>query len=597
MAFVTQRKPAVALGLMALFLGSAISASAVEPVRLSGSIGGKVQSATGVGQMGATVILYNRYDRAVEQVMTNVDGGFVFNSLMPDLYSIRVSLSSFIPAFKRNISVKPGFHSMLTINMASMLSSIELISTGPAKGSLMSEDWMWVLRSSQATRPVLRYSDLTKEPQTRPGGSVFSETKGLLRVSAGDATSFTNSNQADLGTAFAVATSFLGTNQLEVTGNFGVSAQTGLPVAGFRSKYVRGGGRTPELTIGMHQIYLPARGGFGTRMDGAPAMRAVSATILDELMLGDRIRFEYGTSAESVSLLNRMNILSPFGRLSFDLGSGGTLRMAYSAGSAATDLAARLNSGGSKEDGTTLNRNLTALATVPRISLRDGQMRAQRTQNIEIGYSKVTRSRTYTAGAYRENVRDGSLMLAGSGTLYDGDVLPDLSSRSSIFNVGNFDRWGYLVSVSQSLAERFELGLAYGRGGTLSADNVELRSSQASDLRGMVRVRNRNWATARASATLPGTGTRVTGSYGWADFRSLMPAHLFLTQSFSQEPGVNISIRQPLPSFGGPGRFEATAELRNLLEHGYMPVTTADRRMMLLTNAPKAVRGGLSFIF
>jgi hypothetical protein len=596
MAFVTQRKPAVALGFVALFLGSAISAFAVEPVRLSGSIGGKVQNVAGVSQMGATVVLYNRYDRAVEQVLTNADGGFVFNSLMPDLYSIRVSLSAFIPAFRRNISVKPGFHSMLTINMASMLSSIELISTAPVKGSLMSEDWKWVLRSSQATRPVLRHNDITKEPETRRSGNVFSETKGLLRVSAGDATSFTNSNQADLGTAFAVATSFLGTNQLELTGNFGVSAQTGLPVAGFRSKYVRGGGRTPELTVGMHQIYLPARGGFGTRMDGAPAMRAVSATILDELMLGDRVRFEYGTSAESVSLLNRMNILSPFGRLSYDMGSGGTLRLAYSSGSSPTDLAARLNISGSREDGT-LNRNLTALATVPRISLRDGQMRAQRTQNVELGYIKVVKSRVYTAGVYRENVRDGSLMLAGSGVMYDGDVLPDLSSRSSIFNVGNFDRWGYLVSVSQSLWESFEVGLGYGRGGTLSADNVELRSSQAADLRGILRVRNRNWATGRASATLPGTGTRVTGSYGWADFRSLMPAHLFLTQSFAQEPGVNITIRQPLPSFGGPGRFEATAELRNLLEQGYLPVTTSDRRTMLLTNAPKAVRGGLSFIF
>lgn len=547
--------------------------------------------------MGATVVLYNRYDRAVEQALTNADGTFVFTSLMPDLYSLRVSLSSFIPAFKRNISVKPGFHSVLTINMASMLSSIELISTAPAKGSLMTEDWKWVLRSSQATRPVLRHSDVTKDPiEPRRSANVFSETRGLLKVSAGDATSFTNSNQADLGTAFAVATSFLGTNQLEVSGNFGVSAQTGLPVAGFRSKYVRGGGRTPELTIGMHQIYLPVRGGFGSRVDGAPAMRAVSVTMLDEFALADRVRLEYGMTAESVSLLNRLNMLSPFARLTYDLGNKGTLRVAYSSGSEPMDLAARLNDGVAREDGA-LNRNLTALATVPRISLRDGRTRAQRTENAEVGYTMVSGSRRYTAGVYREHVRDGSLMLAGSGTLYDGDVLPDLTSRSSIFNIGNFDRWGYLASVSQSLGERVELALSYGRGGTLSADNVELRSARAEELRGLVRVRNRNWATARASATLPGTGTRVGGSYGWADFRSLMPSHTFLTHSFVQEPGVNITIRQPLPSFGGPGRFEATAELRNLLEQGYLPIATSDRGTMVLTNAPRAVRGGLSFIF
>ena len=77
-----------------------------------------------------------------------------------------------------------------------------------------------------------------------------------------------------------------------------------------------------------------------------------------------------------------------------------------------------------------------------------------------------------------------------------------------------------------------------------------------------------------------------------------MPGHLFLTQSLAAEPGVNISIRQPLPSVGGvPGRFEATAELRNMLEQGYLPVTTSDGRALVLTNAPRAVRGGLSFIF
>jgi hypothetical protein len=100
------------------------------------------------------------------------------------------------------------------------------------------------------------------------------------------------------------------------------------------------------------------------------------------------------------------------------------------------------------------------------------------------------------------------------------------------------------------------------------------------------------------SATAPVTGTRISASYGWADYRSLMPAHLFLTQRFGSEPGLNIFIRQPFPSIGGvPGRFEATAEFRNMLEQGYLPITTTDGRVMVLTNAPRAVRGGLSFIF
>ena len=43
-------------------------------------------------------------------------------------------------------------------------------------------------------------------------------------------------------------------------------------------------------------------------------------------------------------------------------------------------------------------------------------------------------------------------------------------------------------------------------------------------------------------------------------------------------------------------RMEATADLRNLLAQGYLPLGgTAGRSV--LTNSPRLVRGGLNFIF
>ena len=99
---------------------------------------------------------------------------------------------------------------------------------------------------------------------------------------------------------------------------------------------------------------------------------------------------------------------------------------------------------------------------------------------------------------------------------------------------------------------------------------------------------------------LHATGTRVTTSYGWTDFSTLMPSHLSLTDQSNQDSGWNIDIRQPLPAlpglFGSFGRFEASAELRNLLAQGYLPVVVNDQRAVL-TNSPRAVRGGLSLIF
>ena len=81
--------------------------------------------------------------------------------------------------------------SLLYVNMAGVLSSIELVYANPGQGALMSDDWKWVLKESASTRPVLRILPGTSasDPHQRqaPVGSVFSQTRGLLSVSGGDA--------------------------------------------------------------------------------------------------------------------------------------------------------------------------------------------------------------------------------------------------------------------------------------------------------------------------------------------------------------------------------------------------------------------------
>jgi hypothetical protein len=45
-----------------------------------------------------------------------------------------------------------------------------------------------------------------------------------------------------------------------------------------------------------------------------------------------------------------------------------------------------------------------------------------------------------------------------------------------------------------------------------------------------------------------------------------------------------------------PGRLEATAELQNGLAQGYLPISQGGQQVMLV-QSPRALRGGLSFIF
>jgi hypothetical protein len=60
-------------------------------------------------------------------------------------------------------------------------------------------------------------------------------------------------------------------------------------------------------------------------------------------------------------------------------------------------------------------------------------------------------------------------------------------------------------------------------------------------------------------------------------------------------PGFNVYVRQPIPGFGG--HVEATADIRNMLAQGYLPMNAVGGQRILLVQNPRSVRGGLSFTF
>ncbi len=237
---------------------------------------------------------------------------------------------------------------------------------------------------------------------------------------------------------------------------------------------------------------------------------------------------------------------------------------------------------------------------LPRVSNFGGSTRLQRTENLEIGYKLVRGSRRYSVAAYSEAVADAAYSLSTSSHFLPGsDLLPDLDSRNYLFDVGNYQRTGYTAAVTQSLGEHVDVTLAAGRGGALVADSREAPVDSAADVRALIRPAQRVWATARASVTVPASGTHIMTSYGWTDFRSIMPVHMSLTGDTNQDAGWNVGIRQPLPRVGVMhmhGRLEATAEMRNALAQGYLPLN-ADGQHAVLTNSPRALRGGLSYLF
>lgn len=597
-------RPKLAASVTAGVFLSALAAFPATEAPLAGSIAGVVRNSSGVPQMGASVFLFNRSERMMKRALTNERGVFGFGLLTPDVYSVRVSLTSFVPAVKEKIAVQPGMQSLLYVNLASVLSSIELVYAKPGEGALMSDDWKWVLKESASTRPVLRMlpgdsgsdpnQSNTNQPQSS-SGSAFSETKGVLNLSAGDAGSLGgSSSQSDLGTAFALATSIYGHNQVQLSGNVGYSAHTGLPASGFRTSYSRDGSG-PVVAVTVQQVYLTGQA------DGAPALRTMSVSMHDSLMVTDHLRLDYGGSFDSVTYMDHLNSLNKFGRLTYDLGAAGKVKIAFSSGGRPTELL--MNSadsqGPTRGESEALAQDLAVLAVLPRLSLLNGQAAIQRTQDFEIGYEKKIRATTMNLTGYSERVNNAAMtVVAPAGAFAPGDLLPDISSQNSILDAGSFRRTGFAASVSQALGDRVQVGTSFGSSGGLAASDEDLEANTADALRDRLHTSQRFWASARASARLPVTGTVITGSYEWMNYNdTIMPDHAYLTQSLYAGTGLNVRVRQPLPAVPGmPGRMEATAELQNGLAQGYLPINQGGQQVMLV-QSPRALRGGLSFIF
>jgi hypothetical protein len=310
----------------------------------------------------------------------------------------------------------------------------------------------------------------------------------------------------------------------------------------------------------------------------------------------ENLRLEYGVSLESISFRDRLNYMSTFGRLSYDMGPNGIVRFAYTSATDPHDLMAR--QGGSSDRNVDLNDDIATLNRLPHFSMRDGHMKVQRNQSYEMRYAIVEGSRTYSVSAFMEDVSNAAFLMSGAGAANipsNDNLLLDVNSRGMIFNAGDFHRTGYTAAVTQALGEKVDVTVAGGRATALTSYALEGAATN-DDLRQAIHASPRPWLTARASGSVPWSGTYLAASYGWTDFRTLVPVHYSLTDKIGQEIGWNFAVRQPLPGFGGV-RMEAAAELRNLLAQGYLPIASTTGQSTILTNSPRGVRGGLSFIF
>jgi hypothetical protein len=448
-------------------------------------------------------------------------------------------------------------------------------------------------------RPVLRILP-AQSPAQQPGSgesgpqSMFSDSRGLVKISASDGAPVMGDSQADLGTQFAFVTSVYGGNRLQVSGDVGYGIGPAAPSGAFRTTYSRelADGFSPEISVTMRQFYVPWR--MGQVPDGSlPALRTTGVGLNDKIQLSDSLQMEYGFEFDNVSLLDHIHYFSPWTRLTRTVPRG-KVDFTWTSGNARPELGMS-----AADPNADLQRDLASLAMLPGVSLADGHTKIQRGDNYELGVSQRFGSREFRVSAYQENVSNAMLTVASpEAGLFPGDLLPNLFSNSASFDMGRFENFGYMASATQDLGENYKVTVIYGSMGVVAARTDEISGESANDLRSLLEASHRQAVTLQASGTWKRTGTRFRASYQWANYQSAMPGPQFSTQSTRPEPGLNVIVKQAMPAIPRiPWRMEATAELRNLLAQGYLPLTTPGGEQVLLVNTPRSIRGALAFVF
>lgn len=575
----------------------ATSALCAEREALLGGMAGLVTDAFGVPQMGATVEVLNDTQGVVQTLLSDRNGAFRVEGLAFGNYSVRVKMASFLPAL-RKVSILPGSRPLLSISLANVFSSIELIYLSPNQRRFMSEDWKWVLRSNASSRPALRLL-----PDDRKNSGVVSrvavgDTQGVVQVSAGDQGKLSPlGTVADLGTAFAVATSFYGDAQLTVSGNVGYG-MSGTSTTGFETRYSPGmtPGISPEVRLSLKQAFLPVALGMpqSGMVDGRGTLSTMSASVSDRAMLSDNLELQYGFAFDSVAYFDRLNYLSPYAKLSYRLTPDDLVQVSYSSGLPPAEMYAEPM----VTEQRTLNADLQGLALFPRVTVNRGRAQVQRITSYEVGYEKRLGSTRVGVAAYHSQTRNaGITMLGDGGAVFGANLLPDLLSNSYVVHAGNLQSTGGMVSATQVLDDNLEVMVGFGTFTALAAITRD-PIFESGDLRSALGGQQRHFAMMSATKRLQRAGTFLQAAYQWNSGASATAGHLFVTRRYLPQQGLSLVIRQPIGSVPGiRGKLEATADLSNLLAEGYVPMKTPDGRHVVLVHTPRSVRGGLSFVF
>ena len=567
---------------MAIGLLSAAVAPSAEAESKAGTIDGLVLDPAGVPQMGATVVITAQSFLTATplQLRTNDRGRFSTPELHPGLYSVRAMLAGFLPTLEPGVQVTSRGVTKLQIQLGSIFSGLTSLLHQPYQRP-ENGDWAWVLRGSASTRPVLRLNDggLVLVDDESSNESIpprdIHRTRSRVDLISGARPGTLNSFSDTPGTAFAYDQGIGATGELLLAGQFSYESQA--PSGGFATLWLPDGNLKsgPATSLMLRQSRLGQNG---------PIFRAMRVDQEGAIPLSDQVTLRYGAEYLLAGLGNQMTMgVRPRTEVAFQLSPKWE---------ASVLLASRPVPEASPEATAPLDSALDSLDEFPTMMFRGGRPVLENGWHEEFAVERVlaNHSRLMFAG-FHDDSDDMAVFGKGRGT-NNFDFLQDFLASDFAYDAGSSSSWGARAAYQKEFSNNLSAALIYSWGGALSpSSNAGLTTT----LRQALSTEYHNSFAGTVTAHVPVAGTRITTGYKWVDANVVSRVDEFGETFFRVDPYFNLMIRQPFPC-RYLRHMEAVADVGNLFAQGYVPVTTRDGQIILVS-AYRTFRGGLSLQF
>jgi len=567
------RKLIPLLGLIAIVISPLAADSRM------GRISGLVLDESGVPQMGATVVIasHSLVASAPLRLFTNGRGHFISSTLPAGAYTVRVTLAGFLPTLRPDVEVSSHQITSLQIQMGSIFTGLAELRRSPNQRS-NDDDWGWVLRAAAATRPILRWQDTSNYPSASASDpfteSALSGDKwhSRLDVSSGMRPGSANSFSDSPATAVAYQEGVGAGGQLLFAGQF--SYESDSPNGGFAAIWLPTGDTQngPVSSAVVRQSRLGPNG---------PIFRGVRFDQQGVISLDDNVTIRYGAEYLLTSLNNAMTDgVRPRAEVAVQLAPHWQ---------ASVLVASRPWPSQSPEAITPLESAVDSFDAFPTMLFHNGKPVLESGWHEELAVDLLRNNGRVMAAVFHD--RSSNMAVYGQGTpANNSEFLQDFLSDGFAYDSGNADSFGVRAAYQQKLSDGVSATFVYAWAGALSPLT---QVAPDADLRDILAIRQLHSVAGSVSSKLPIVKTQITAGYKWLSGMTVSRQDEFGEAYFGLDPYFNLVLRQPIPCMH---HMQAVADFGNLLAQGYVPLTTADGHVVLVS-AYRTFRGGVSVQF